>query len=131
MSDPIFRPDDFTGGVNHTLTIGNGIDGKYISLANVLTIANAKLERLLGPVVRCYAHKLWYDTTEQTTSDTDTHTARLFNVQPLAKVACEHEPKAFWFGSGPKQFSTNARGDIMCGKCGVELRPTWQSVEGP
>jgi hypothetical protein len=74
--------------------------------------ANAKLAKMLGP--RVFGGPEFWNVEQ---ADVDTHSAHLFNITPLAKVECEHEPVliAASFGGGL----------YHCGKCKVKMKQTW------
>ncbi len=87
-------------------------------------IANAKLEKLLGPEV--FAHydndPAWRFYNDQPSYS---HTARLFNIQPIEKKPCEHEPV---FNSDGWS-KVDEDGITTCRHCGIELKAEWKAVE--
>jgi hypothetical protein len=126
-----FRPEDFDRGVNHTLTIGIGNDGKYISLSNVLTIANEKLNKLIesSPVVydgnsglSLCSSGTWsvvkHDENDHKAISSNfinsKRKARLMFIEEIVKEPCSHSPK----------FTASHKGMLLentCEKCGATI----------
>lgn len=109
-SEPIFLPSDFD-----MLTNQQAAD-----------IANSRIESLLGPEVfgaegtmstkGVYLKQLSYNERRE---DWHTHTARLFNVQPIAKVECEHNHTT------SNIYGTN----ITCNECGRKLKIKFEVID--
>ncbi len=85
---------------------------------------NAKLARLMGP--RVFLERYDSDTDDwmvsTQSSKGDTHQAFIFNITPLAKVECEHEPSSMNI--------TNGKITFRCSKCEKKLSPTWTVSDG-
>lgn len=84
---PIFTPEDFPKVSPHYVDRPD----YFIAVSDAVKFANAKLEKLLGPVVyhsNRYAHKVWDEVPcgPDQMGCTDTHTARLFDVQPIERA---------------------------------------------
>lgn len=87
---------------------------------NAASIANAKLEKALGPVMyfkmendkACYGSEI--------NTEYDTHQAYLFNIQPIVKKCELHAPDILRINDG-YGFSTK------CKRCGVPLVATWSA----
>lgn len=126
MSKLKFEPSDFSKGINHTLTIGHGIDGKYISLSNALSIAQAKFDAWLEsqPVVYSGVNQQYWGR-EIDDEGRDTHSARLVCIEPIEKPKCEHGPEFITMSRVLNKQDAGWR----CIKCGIHLKPTgWEPV---
>lgn len=113
MSDPIFTAEYF-----NTST-------EYIHCKQAAERANDKLESLLGPAVFGLKQHNWEWKIQQNYNGTDTHTARLFNVQEIKKKECRHEPT-----HGIESIVEEFNGDFMfeC-RCGAKLKANWTEVK--
>ena len=88
--------------------------GHFIAGEDAARISNERINELLGPEVRCDEDRMWVES-DTVTSDLDTHTARLFNIQPIEKKKCDGHVPEF---DGP--------GNWVCYKCKVKIVPaTW------
>lgn len=53
--------------------------------------------------------------------DNGTHEAYLFNLRPIEKPECEHDPKFL-------RTTSIGEPEIICRKCGVGLKQKWEAV---
>ena len=115
MSEPVFSAEDFDPG------IGLADDGQELcTYVWAAQIANAKIEKLLGPEVFGNEHGYWG--VESDDENRDMYTARLFNVQPIEKKPCKHEAEL--------RLNNKAEPFIYryeCIKCGTKLK--WEPYE--
>lgn len=125
---PIFTAEDFSFYVSCPANMRREITQQAAD------IANAKLSRLLGPVVFGYEDPKLHDHTDWATcevSDDHTHRARLFDVRPIeAKMECKHTYAKIIIDEHVMQCRvamTEVTGD--CAKCGAKLRAKWEVVE--
>lgn len=108
--EPFFSPRDFS---NYTY---------YQNAVDAAKAANAKLEAALSPVV--YGSINESDTTVAAAFGTkkllpDTHSARLFNIQKIAKEPCAHAPEFI-------RYTAEGILPVTCKHCGIELRQRWE-----
>ncbi len=107
MSEPVFSAEDF-----------KHLQGYYDMefLEKVVIRANAKIEKLLGPEVFGNEHGYWG--VESDDENRDMYTARLFNVQPIEKKPCEHQPS-----SNTTTLVSNGEMIFVCKYCRETLSP--------
>lgn len=97
-------------------------------------VANAKLNKALGPVVYCspatdarpYSFEHWH---YGKNSYDNTHIAHLFNVQEINKEPCKHEPISTREGVidiENKRDYTKIFYTPECKHCGAKLKAKWE-----
>lgn len=114
-----FHTSDFVGKLL-------SLDINFSQAEALAKIANAKLEKALGPKVygeQSLRGELW-STNEFIDGK---HTAFLFDIQEIKKPECtKHEPD---LSEGCQECGEPGLDLIKCIHCGVELVATWSVVE--
>lgn len=118
-----FKPEDFVGN-----------DDVTAMLEKFVKRANAKLQEHLStlPVVYGIFTKRVLDMAAAIATmpeDGDTHRAILFNVEPIEKMPCEHEPQ---INNDPGRFGVSIPynvGQPLCRHCGAKLKARWEVGE--
>lgn len=112
-----FKPRDFWDGWNleHFTNPEN-----LKRVERMAELANAALAAHLANCERVYsnANKFWGPERDSK----DTRTALLFNVEPLKREPCVHEPDSAFFNGGVS-YTGN------CKHCQVKLRVAWEPCE--
>lgn len=113
MSDDFFKPEDFE--FECSLSV---LSDAHI-IKKITRIANAKLRAHVEslPAVRGVIEHTEYrfDNCVDENRTPATHTARLWDVQPIKKSCAEHEPI-----NGPLE------NDWHCARCGKKLKAKWE-----
>lgn len=97
----------------------------HIDIYEAASLAQAALDKhieSLPAVFVKYSRKQWWASQEPLLDDT--HTAVLFNLEPIEKAECEHEELC--------QLSYTGKWSAVwgiCKTCGVKLKATWEVVK--
>lgn len=110
-----FEPEDFEGKFGWSLTpYGYAI------------LAQEKFEAWLKDQPVVYGNpEMEYPTNWIQKADPKTHSARLVDIQPIAKEECDHLPEALTLNFSEKTI----RGPIRCLKCGIEIEYRWKAKD--
>lgn len=132
-----FEPSDFAA--IHKEAVKNGYASYNAgdmwepsdTLKMLVDAANAKLDRILAELraeatvvygILDFEGEFIWDAVKR---PTDTHRAWLFDIEPLAKEPCKHEPdETTGMFYGARNWV-----DLKCRHCGVRLRAEWRELE--
>lgn len=129
-----FEASDFRDAINHNLDVDLTYAGMYVSLANVLSIVNRKIDTIIKSAtpVKGYYHmgdiKMPVFGNPEKSSQEMTHHGLLINVGELQKEPCKHVPD-LRIGDLHNIPATAFTLYTNCKRCGAELKAKWEINE--